>query len=68
MYAALFANRNSYVGDWSYDSNDAWITTWSTVLNTEVRRGDMTIDAFLTQRLTDANRAIAGIGVYTKRT
>lgn len=68
MYAALFANRNSYVGDWSYDSNDAWITTWSTVLNTEVRRGEMTIDAFLTQRLTDANRAIAGIGVYTKRT
>lgn len=68
MYAALFANRNSYVGDWSYDSNDAWITTWSTVLNTQVRRGDITLDQFLSERRTDANRAIGGIGVYTKRT
>ena len=68
MYAALFANRNSYVGDWSYDSNDAWITTWSTVLNTQVRRGDITLDYFLQTRKTDANRAIGGIGIYTKRT
>ena len=68
MYAALFANSNSYVGDWSYDSNDAWITTWSTVLNTQVREGQITLDLFLQQRETDANRAIGGIGVYTKRT
>ncbi len=68
MYAALFANSNSYVGDWSYDSNDAWITTWSTVLNTQVREGQITLDLFLQQRETDANRAIGGIAVYTKRT
>lgn len=67
-YAAIFANSNSYVGDWSYDSNDAWITTWSTVLNTDVRQGIITLDQFLAQRLTDANRAIGGIGVYMKRT
>ena len=68
MYAALFANSNSYVGDWSYDSNDAWITTWSTVLNTQVREGQITLDRFLSERKADANRAIGGIGVYTKRT
>ena len=68
MYAALFANSNSYVGDWSYDSNDAWITTWSDVLNKDVRRGDITIDQFLKDRTKDANDAIKGIGIYTKRT
>ena len=68
LYAALFANSNTYVGDWSYDSNDAWITTWSIILNTDVREGLMTVDQFLDERETDANRAIGGIGVYTKRT
>ena len=68
MHAALFANRNTYVGDWSYDSNDAWITTWSIILNTDVREGKITVDTFLIDRKTDANRAIGGIGVYTKRT
>ena len=68
MYAALFANSNSYVGDWSYDSNDAWVQTWADMLNTQVRRGDITLDAFLDKMDTTANRAISGIGVYTKRT
>ena len=69
MYAALFANSNTYVGDWSYDANGTWVGTWSNTLNTEVRRGDITLDAFLApQSVANANNAIKGITVYTKRT
>lgn len=34
------------VGDWAYVEDGEWITDWSNILNTKVRDGDMTLDAF----------------------
>lgn len=68
MYGALLINRNTYVGDWSYDSSDTWVQTWSGRLNTTVRRGEETLDKFLSDIERIANNSIKNIGVYTKRT
>lgn len=68
MYGALLVNSNTYVGDWSYGSSDLWVQTWSAELNGAVRRGEKTLDAYLSGIKTAANRAIAGLNVYMKRT
>lgn len=44
--AILMMTENGSVGDWSYLENGSWVTVWSTILNSDVRNGEMTLDEF----------------------
>lgn len=46
VYALTLAARGSMQGDWSYVEDGNWVTNWANDLNTNVRNGVKTIDAF----------------------
>lgn len=57
--AILSAVECSSVGDWSYLENGSWVTIWSTLLNSDVRNGEMTLDEFFKdQCIADTNEAL----------
>lgn len=48
-WALAYQAENTYMGDWSYFENGAWINEWSGILNSEVRGGTMTLDTFFSR-------------------
>lgn len=66
-YAAAYANRSGYVGDWSYFNVETWITGWATPLNTTVREGNMRLSKFFENYSEVANVALAPMSIYSKR-
>lgn len=43
---AVQAVEYEKIGDWAYLEDGQWVTYWSNILNTDVRNGDMLLDAF----------------------
>ena len=69
QWAASYALKNSYVGDWSYFNVGTWITGWSSPLNNDVRRGDMSLTTFLSEAkgyVTQANTALSTMKIRIK--
>lgn len=66
-YAAAYGNANSYMGDWSYFNGNTWIVGWSTPLNDNVRRGDMTLAQFINTYSGAADTALRPMTVHIKR-
>ena len=58
LWAAVYANENADLGDWSYFDEGSWVTAWSIMLNVNVRKGDMTFPALFNQKVAQANKAI----------
>lgn len=66
-YAAAYANRNSYVGDWSYFNVETWIAGWATPLNYDVREGKLKLSKYFDDYFKVANVALAPMSIYMKR-
>ena len=66
-YAGAYANKNGYVGDWSYFNVDTWIANWSTPLNSDVREGTMRLTKFFNEYFDVANVALKPMKIYMKR-
>lgn len=48
---AVEAVEYEKIGDWAYLEDGQWVTYWSNILNTDVRNGDMLLDAFFTNEI-----------------
>lgn len=46
FYAVAKTSLSAGRGDWAYFENGAWVSKWSSDFNNEVRKGEMTLDAF----------------------
>lgn len=46
-WAAAYSAQHCDIGDYTYFTSETWITEWSVTFNTEVRKGNMTLSAFL---------------------
>ncbi len=57
-WAAVFANKNADIGDWSYFDEGSWVTAWADMLNTDVRAGVKTLTAFFNAKKSVANNAL----------
>ena len=58
VWAAVFASRNSDIGDWGYFDQSTWINNWSSVFNSDVRYGRKTLTQFYNEVKTAANNAL----------
>ena len=67
VWAAVYANENADLGDWSYFDEGSWVTAWSSQLNVNVRKGDMTLTAFFNNKVTQANNALKNMGLRVYR-
>lgn len=63
-YGAALVTAGSYVGDYAYFSSRTWIDNWSTLLNGDVRAGNVTLQSFLDQKLTQANNDLAAMTMH----
>ena len=53
-YAIAMMSKNAGRGDWGYFESGTWVTNWSNDFNGFVRKGTMTLSAFLNARGTNA--------------
>lgn len=67
LWAAVYANENADLGDWSYFDEGSWVTAWSSMLNVNVRKGDMTLTAFFSQKVNQANNALKNMNLKVYR-
>lgn len=60
---AVEAVEYERIGDWAYLEDGQWVTYWSNILNTDVRNGDMLLDAFFANE-TVTEYANINLGKY----
>ena len=62
-WAAAYMTQNCDIGDFAYFLGNTWITPWSSVFNNEVRKGDKTLTDFLSEKQSDADKALANMRI-----
>ncbi len=65
-YALAMMASNTSRGDWGYFENGSWVTNWSTDFNQKVRKGNMTLTAFLNTRGNNAKQELDGMSCIIK--
>lgn len=65
-YAAALSTKDGDVGDYSYFTSRTWIDNWSGYLNGDVRRGDKTIQDFISAKLSQANSDLSSMNLRIK--
>lgn len=60
---AVEAIEYEQIGDWAYLEDGQWVNYWSNILNTDVRNGDMLLDAFFANE-TVTEYANINLGKY----
>ena len=60
------AATNGDIGDWSYLEDGEWVNHWANILNTDVRNGDVLLDAFFANE-TVTEFANINLGKYEIR-
>ena len=56
--ALLSSNKNSKKGDWAYLTDRIWIDVWAIPLNSNVRNGKMTYDAWRADAVKETNERL----------
>ncbi|MBR3863919.1 MAG: hypothetical protein IKJ19_02235 [Clostridia bacterium] len=67
VWAAVYANEGADMGDWAYFDEGSWVTAWSSQLNTNVRKGEMTLTKFFQNKVAQADSALANMGLRVYR-
>ncbi len=62
-WAAAYSTRDCDIGDFSYFLGNTWITPWASAFNNDVRKGDMTLSAFLAAKQSDADFALSNMRI-----
>ena len=62
-WAAAYMTQCCDIGDFAYFLGNTWITPWSSVFNNEVRKGDKTLTDFLSEKQSDADKALGNMRI-----
>ncbi len=65
-YALAMMASNTSRGDWGYFENGRWVSNWSDDFNQKVRKGNMTLSAFLAARGSNAEEELNGMSCVIK--
>lgn len=63
MWAGSYVAQNADIGDYTYFTTSTWITEWSVTFNSDVRKGEMTLEKFLAEKQEVADKSLKNMRI-----